>query len=109
MIEIPGQAVEGQQYYQSLIRERALPRQILVNTGGHRFADEALPYNELGKAMNRRNLDGGYPNVPAWMVFDEGFPAAVRLFRWPGPAARCPAGPCRPRGSLASPGRCRRA
>ena len=73
MIEIPGQAVEGQQYYQSLIRERALPRQILVNTGGHRFADEALPYNELGKAMNRRNLDGGYPNVPAWMVFDEGF------------------------------------
>ena len=73
MIEIPGQSVEGQQYYQSLIRERALPRQILVNHAGRRFADEALPYNELGKVMNRKNLDGGSPNMAAWMVFDEGF------------------------------------
>ena len=61
MIEIPGQSVEGQQYYQSLIRERALPRQILVNHAGRRFADEALPYNELGKAMNRRKPGRGLP------------------------------------------------
>jgi succinate dehydrogenase/fumarate reductase flavoprotein subunit len=73
MIEIPGQTVDGQQYYQSLIRERALPRQILVNAAGRRFADEALPYNELGKAMNRPGPDGDYPNMTAWMVFDEGF------------------------------------
>ena len=87
MIEIPGRSVGGQQYYQSLIRERALPRQILVNAAGRRFANEALPYNELGKAMNRQNLDEGYPNMAAWMVFDEGFRQ-----RYTFPAAR-PGGP----------------
>jgi 3-oxosteroid 1-dehydrogenase len=73
MIEIPGRSIEGQQYYQSVIRERALPRQIVVNAAGRRFADEALPYNELGKAMNRPGPDGGYPDETAWMIFDEGF------------------------------------
>jgi glycine/D-amino acid oxidase-like deaminating enzyme len=73
MIEIPGQSVDGHQYYQSVIRERALPRQIMVNAAGRRFADEALPYNELGKAMNRPGPAGGYPDGTAWMVFDEGF------------------------------------
>jgi hypothetical protein len=73
MIEVPGQSVDGQQYYQSVIRERALPRQIMVNAAGHRFADEALPYNELGKAMNRRGPAGDYPDGTAWMIFDEGF------------------------------------
>src|ERR1700733_7984355 len=83
MIEIPGQSVDGQQYYQSVIRERALPRQIMVNAAGHRFADEALPYNELGKAMNRPGPAGGYPDGTAWMVFDEGF-----RHRYAFPAAR---------------------
>ena len=73
MIEIPGQSVDGQQYYQSVIRERALPRQIMVNAAGRRFANEALPYNELGKAMNRPGPVGDYPNGTAWMIFDEGF------------------------------------
>ena len=73
MIEIPGRSVDGQQHYQSVIRERALPRQIMVNMSGRRFADEALPYNELGKVMNQPGPDGGYPNAAAWMIFDEGF------------------------------------
>ena len=73
MIEIPGQSVDGQQYYQSVIRERALPRQIMVNAAGRRFANEALPYNELGKAMNRPGPVGDYPDGTAWMIFDEGF------------------------------------
>ena len=73
MIEIPGLRLDGEQFYQSVIRERALPRQILVNAAGRRFADESLPYNELGKAMNRPDPAGGYPNQAAWMIFDEGF------------------------------------
>ena len=56
-----------------MIRERALPRQIMVNAAGRRFADEALPYNELGKAMNRPGPVGDYPDGTAWMIFDEGF------------------------------------
>src|SRR5579875_163900 len=73
MVEIPGLTIEGEPYYQSLIRERALPRQIVVNGAGRRFADEALPYNEFGKAMNQRDAAGGYPNRVAWMILDEGF------------------------------------
>ncbi len=87
MIKIPGQAIEGKQYYQSVIRERALPRQIMVNQAGRRFADEALPYNELGKVMNQRGPAGDYPNGTAWMLFDEGFRR-----RYSFPAAR-PGGP----------------
>jgi succinate dehydrogenase/fumarate reductase flavoprotein subunit len=73
MAEVPGLSIEGEPYYQSVIRERALPRQILVNAAGRRFADEALPYNELGKVMNRRGTSGDYPNATAWMILDEGF------------------------------------
>jgi 3-oxosteroid 1-dehydrogenase len=71
MVEIPGETIDGQPYHQSLIRERALPHQIVVNAAGRRFTDEALPYNEFCKAMNGRNAAGGYPNRVAWMVFDE--------------------------------------
>jgi 3-oxosteroid 1-dehydrogenase len=73
MIEIPGLVIEGKQYYQSVIRERALPRQIMVNQAGRRFTDEALPYNELGKVMNQPGPAGDYPNGTAWMLFDDGF------------------------------------
>jgi succinate dehydrogenase/fumarate reductase flavoprotein subunit len=73
MIKIPGLSIEGEQYYQSVIRERALPRQIMVNAGGRRFADEALPYNELGKIMNQQDRAGDHPNQITWLIFDEGF------------------------------------
>lgn len=73
MIPVPGVTVDGAPFYQSLIRERALPRQIVVNQAGRRFTDEALPYNEFGKAMNEPGQEGGYPNRVAWMILDEGF------------------------------------
>lgn len=69
---MPLVAVPGEEpYYRSLIRERALPRQIIVNGAGMRFADEALPYNEFVKAMLRRP-----GNATAWMIFDEGYRSA---------------------------------
>lgn len=81
MIEIPGVEIDGARYYQSLIRERALPRQIIVNGAGRRFADEALPYNEFCKAMHAAAEDGRHPNAPAWMIFDEEF---RRRYTYPG-------------------------
>ncbi len=51
----------------------ARARQIVVNAAGRRFADEALPYNEFGKAMNDPGVNSDYPNGAAWMIFDEGF------------------------------------
>lgn len=73
MVAVPGETLDGMPYYRSLIRERALPRQIMINDAGRRFADEALPYDEIGKAMLHPGPDGSYPNGAAWMIFDEGF------------------------------------
>jgi len=73
MLSIPGETLDGKPYYRSLIRERALPRQIVVNAAGQRFVSEAQPYNDFGKAMHRRDAHGRHPNAVAWMVFDEGF------------------------------------
>jgi 3-oxosteroid 1-dehydrogenase len=87
MMAIPGETVDGQPYYRSLIRERGQPRQIMVNAAGRRFVNESRPYNEIGKAMHQRDGDGRYPNDPAYLIFDEGF----RL-RYPLPGLP-PAGP----------------
>jgi len=87
MIGIPGESVDGQPFFRSLIRERGLPRQIMVNAAGRRFVDEARPYNEIGKAMHQRDARGGYPNDRAYLIFDEGYRR-----RYPLPGLR-PAGP----------------
>jgi len=64
MMAIPGETLLGEQFYRSLIRERGLPRQIMVNAAGRRFVAEARPYNEIGKALHGQ--DG-----PVHLVFDE--------------------------------------
>jgi 3-oxosteroid 1-dehydrogenase len=66
MLAIPGETLLGEQFYRSLIRERGLPRQIMVNAAGRRFVNEALPYNEIGKALHTQ--DG-----PTFLIFDEGY------------------------------------
>jgi len=81
MVTVPGESLDGEPYFRSLIRERALPRQIVVNAAGRRFADEALPYHEFVKAMNHRDPGGGYPDGTAWMILDQGY---LRAFPIPG-------------------------
>lgn len=88
MMAVPGETMDDQPFYRSLIRERGAPRQIIVNAAGTRFADEAAPYNELGKAMHSRRADGGYPNDPAYLIFDEGFRK-----RYPLPGVSAAGGP----------------
>jgi 3-oxosteroid 1-dehydrogenase len=66
MMAVPGETLLGEQFYRSLIRERGLPRQIMVNAAGRRFVDEARPYNEIGKALHRQ--DG-----PSYLIFDQGY------------------------------------
>jgi FAD binding domain/Aldehyde dehydrogenase family len=65
MIAIPGETLLGEPFYRSLVRERGLPRQIMVNAAGRRFADEAQPYNEIGKALHRQA-------GPVHLIFDVG-------------------------------------
>jgi succinate dehydrogenase/fumarate reductase flavoprotein subunit len=73
MVAIPGEMLDGEQFFRSLIRERGLPRQIMVDAAGRRFVNEALPYNEIGKALQQR---GG----PVYLIFDSGY-----LDRYPMP------------------------
>ncbi len=77
MLAIPGETLLGEQFYRSLIRERGLPRQIMVNAAGRRFVNEALPYNEIGKALHR--TDG-----PVHLIFDEGYRARYPMPGVPG-------------------------
>ena len=68
MMAIPGETLLGEQFYRSLIRERGLPRQIMVNAAGRRFVNEARPYNEIGKALHRES-------GPVHLIFDETYRA----------------------------------
>lgn len=74
-----GEVVDGVPYPRGLVRERGVPRQIVVNRRGRRFLDEALPYNEFGKAMHRLDATGEASDSEAYLVFDEGFRARYSL------------------------------
>ncbi|WP_435741986.1 FAD-dependent oxidoreductase [Nocardioides sp. SYSU DS0663] len=76
VVTIPG--TEGEQYsghgVQLVQRERTLPRTIMVNDRGRRFTNEAANYNALGGAFHAFHPTRfRYENVPAWVVFDQGF------------------------------------
>ncbi|MEU7693806.1 FAD-binding protein [Microbispora hainanensis] len=48
VVELPGQRNYGEQAVSLVLRERTLPRSIMVNRTGRRFANEAANYNALG-------------------------------------------------------------
>lgn len=51
-----------------LLWERTLPHSIIVDQTGQRFANEAGPYNDLGRAMMARNKI--YPADPSFLIMD---------------------------------------
>ncbi len=55
-----------------LMAERANPGIVIVNQKGERFANEAAPYQEAGRAFYDANRDDA-PTIPAWVVFDGTF------------------------------------
>ncbi len=85
MLAIPGETLLGEQFYRSLIRERGLPRQIMVSASGRRFVNEALPYNEIGKALHRELNHG--QDGPVHLIFDEGYRARYPMPGVPGDGA----------------------
>ena len=52
------------------LAERNLPGSIIVNAGGQRFMNEALPYVEATHEIYKAH-EKGPDAVPAWMVFDQ--------------------------------------
>jgi len=74
VVRLPGERADGGSNVQLVLRERTLPRSIVVNRSGHRFTNEAANYNALGGAFH--TFDPGsfdYVNQPCWLVFDQGF------------------------------------
>lgn len=70
-IEIPGDEAFGRQRANLILRERTLPRSIMVNRTGKRFTNEAANYNALGGAFHQ--FDPGrfeYANLPCWLIVD---------------------------------------
>ena len=51
-----------------LLWERTLPHSLIVDQTGRRFANEAAPYNDLGRAMMARNKI--YPADPSYLIMD---------------------------------------
>lgn len=86
MVMVPGEEIFGSPYPRSLVRERGVPHQIVVNRAGARFVDEACPYHEFVKAMHLE-VDGLFPNREAWLIFDEQFRAK---YSFPGLEANGP-------------------
>lgn len=90
-VEIPGDTAFGRQRARLLLRERTLPRSIMVNRQGRRFCDEAANYNALGGAFHQ--FDPGsfdYANLPCWLVFDDEYLRRHGFFTVPpGGAAPC--------------------
>jgi 3-oxosteroid 1-dehydrogenase len=72
VITLPGMRPDGGQNGLLSSRERALPGSLMVNRYGRRFANEAANYNAFGGAFHQ--LDSSrleYPNVPAYLIFDQ--------------------------------------
>ncbi|MGX6509020.1 FAD-dependent oxidoreductase [Rhodococcus sp. SJ-2] len=71
-VPCPGIRRDGSPVAMLSSRERALPGSIMVNRYGRRFANEAANYNAFGGAfhhLDESRLD--YPNLPAYMIFDQ--------------------------------------
>jgi succinate dehydrogenase/fumarate reductase flavoprotein subunit len=71
-VRIPGDELFGEPRAQIVLRERTLPRSIIVNRRGRRFANEAANYNALGGALHQFDATTfAYANLPCWLVFDD--------------------------------------
>jgi 3-oxosteroid 1-dehydrogenase len=70
-IEIPGDELFERPRAQIVLRERTLPRSIMVNRRGVRFTNESANYNAFGGALHQfDSSDFDYANLPCWLLFD---------------------------------------
>jgi 3-oxosteroid 1-dehydrogenase len=68
----PTTVVPGEARARILVIEKSLPGSILVNGGGERFVNEALPYIDVVNAMYEKNSPEAC-SVPAYLIFDANF------------------------------------
>ncbi len=64
----------GEQRAAPVLIERTVPHSLMVNRKGERFCNEAANYSALAGAFHQFDPQTyDYPNLPAWLVFDEDF------------------------------------
>ena len=65
----PGDSPYGEPAVTLVLRERTLPRSIMVNRKGVRFTNEAANYNALGAAFHQMDVSNfDYANQPCWVI-----------------------------------------
>jgi 3-oxosteroid 1-dehydrogenase len=70
---------DGNPRAQPVLIERTLPGSVIVNRAGRRFCNEAVNYSAIAGAFHTFDPGSyGYPNLPAWLVFDHAY-----KLRWP--------------------------
>ena len=52
------------------LNERMMPSQLIVDSGGNRYINEATPYSEFGLAMIQGSPDGS-KRIPSWLIIDD--------------------------------------
>ncbi len=63
---------DGSQRSAPVLIERTLPHTIMVNQAGHRFCNEANNYSSLAGAFHAFDpATYDYPNLPAFLIFDD--------------------------------------
>jgi 3-oxosteroid 1-dehydrogenase len=73
-IRVPGERLNGAQFFRPLHHERAQPGSLMVDRHGRRFVNEAQNYSDAGRAMLR--FDAAtyeWPAAPCWLVFDRAY------------------------------------
>jgi 3-oxosteroid 1-dehydrogenase len=65
----PTTVVPGEDRARMLVVEKGLPGSVFVNKRGERFMNEAMPYNDICKAMYANHSEES-PSVPCYMIFD---------------------------------------
>jgi len=68
-MHIPGETLDGAPFYRMIFTECAHPGGLLVDASGRRFVNESTNYNDLGRALQRFDLDL-WRQSATWLVFD---------------------------------------
>jgi hypothetical protein len=71
VVRLPERHPDGRSVVSLVLRERTLPRSVMVNAKGKRFTNEAANYNVLGGAFHQFDPSTfDYANQPCWLLFD---------------------------------------
>ena len=75
VISIPNDEwLDGKQKSAPVLIERTLPHTLMINKSGKRFCNEATNYSAMAGAFHFFDPNEyGYPNLPAWIIFDSNF------------------------------------